>query len=133
MIKVNKAIMYVYRANERKEFFILHRKRNDVVTLTGHIEKGESNIEAARRETIEELGVEPIKITDLNIKTDVLLEKNGEKILSIEHAFLIEIPNKDVHFLEASEKHRWHTLDELYDVLTYPNQREPLNKIKEII
>lgn len=133
MIKVNKAIMYVYRVNERKEFFILHRKRNDVVTLTGHIEKGESNIEAARRETIEELGVEPIKITDLNIKTDVLLEKNGEKILSIEHAFLIEIPNKDVHFLEASEKHRWHTLDELYDVLTYPNQREPLNKIKEII
>ena len=133
MIKVNKAIMYVYRVNERKEFFILHRKRNDVVTLTGHIEKGESNIEAARRETIEELGVEPIKITDLNIKTDVLLEKNGEKILSIEHAFLIEIPNKDVHFLEANEKHRWHTLDELYDVLTYPNQREPLNKIKEII
>ena len=133
MIKVNKAIMYVYRVNERKEFFILHRKRNDAVTLTGHIEKGESNIEAARRETIEELGVEPIKITDLNIKTDVLLEKNGEKILSIEHAFLIEIPNKDVHFLEASEKHRWHTLDELYDVLTYPNQREPLNKIKEII
>ena len=133
MIKVNKAIMYVYRVNERKEFFILHRKRNDVVTLTGHIEKGESNIEAARRETIEELGVEPIKITDLNIKTDVLLEKNGEKILSIEHAFLIEIPNKDVHFLEASEKHRWHTLDELYNVLTYPNQREPLNKIKEII
>ena len=133
MIKVNKAIMYVYRVNERKEFFILHRKRNDVVTLTGHIEKGESNIEAARRETIEELGVEPIKITDLNIKTDVLLEKNREKILSTEHVFLIVIPNKDVHFLEHDVNHQWHTLDELYNVLTYPNQREPLNKIKEII
>ena len=139
MCEVVKAIMYVYRENDgKKEFFILHRKRGDVVTLTGHVAdseeiKDESIEDAARRETIEELGVEPISVIDLEMKTEVEMEEKGGEIVSIEHAFLIQIPNKDVHFLEDEEEHKWYTIDELHNVLTYSNQKKPLDKIKEVL
>lgn len=123
--------MYVYRnSNEKKEFFVLHRKKGDVVVLTGHVED-ETLEQAAKREVIEELGVEPKNIINLDINVSVEIKENNE--LSIEHAFLIEIPNKDVHFLEGDEKHKWHSLEELSQVLTYSNQKEPLSKIKEIL
>lgn len=139
MERVIKAIMYVYRDNDgRKEFFILHRKRGDVVTLTGHVGdseeiKDESIKDAARRETIEELGVEPISVIDLEIKVEVEIEEGGNDIISEEHSFLIQIPNEDVYFLEDDEKHQWYTIDKLYNVLTYSNQKKPLDKIKELL
>ncbi|MCK4781402.1 NUDIX domain-containing protein [Candidatus Parcubacteria bacterium] len=134
MKNVVKVIMYTYRENNgKKEFFVLHRKRGDCVVLTGHVRdreeiKNESLEDAARRETIEELGVEPMNIIDLKTKIYVEIEKNNAA--GYEHAFLIQIPNKDVHFLEGDEKHNWHSLEELDAILTYPNQRESLNKIK---
>ena len=131
--------MYVYRDNNgKKEFFILHRKRNDVVTLTGHVAdseeiKDELIKDAARRETIEELGIKPISVIDLKMNVEVEMEEKDRDIISIEHSFLIQIPNKNVYFLENDEEHEWYTIDELYNVLTYPNQKKPLDKIKEIL
>lgn len=131
--------MYVYRENDgKKEFFILHRRRGDVVTLTGHVGdreeiKDESNEDAARRETVEELGVKPISVINLETKTEVEMQERGGDIVSVEHAFLIQIPNEDVHFLEDDEEHKWYTINELYSVLTYTNQKKPLDKIKEIL
>lgn len=136
MKDIVKVIMYIYRNNEgKKEFFVLHRKRGDSVVLTGHVGdeeeiKNESLRDAVKRETIEELGVEPISIIDLKMKIYVEIEENNEA--GYEHAFLIQIPNKDVCFLEGKEKHRWHLLEELDAVLTYSNQKKPLNKIKEL-
>ncbi len=137
MKEVIKVLMYAYRDNNgKKEFFVLHRKRGDVVVLTGHVGDnimGESLGEAAKREIKEELGVEPKKIVNLNVSPVVEMSEKEENILSTEHAFLIEIPDKEVHFLEGDEKHKWHSLEELSKVLTYPNQKEPLSKIKDIL
>jgi len=131
MREIVKVIMYVYRNNNgKKEFFVLHRKRGDVVVLTGHVEK-ESLEQAAAREAEEELGVKPKKILNLGIFSDVYIKEKKEQ--SREHAFLIEIPNKDVHFLEGDEKHQWHSLQELSQVLTYSNQKQPLTKITQIL
>ena len=140
MRKVLKAIMYIYRDNNgKKEFFILHRKRGDVVTLTGHVAdreeiKDESIKDAAWREAEEELGVKPISVIDLEMSTHVVVDKSDEgPYEGDEYAFLIQIPNKDVHFLEGNEEHRWYSVNELYDVLTYSNQKRPLDKIKDLL
>lgn len=130
MKKVVKVLMYVYRNNNgQKEFFVLHRKRRDKVVLTGHVEK-ESLGQAAKREVKEELGVGPKDIINLGLAVDVYIKEKDEE--SREHAFLIEIPNKDVRFLEADEKHKWHSLQDLYKILTYPNQKKPLFRITQI-
>ena len=137
MRKVIKVLMYVYRKRDgRNEFFVLHRKKGDVVVLTGHVGDhifDESLEQAVEREIKEELGVEPKNIINLNISPVVEMSEKEENILSTEHAFLIEIPNKEVHFLEGDEKHKWYSLEGLSKVLTYPNQKEPLSKIKDIL
>ena len=133
MKDIVKVIMYIYRDNKRKkEFFVLHRKIGDSVVLTGHVGdeekiKNESLKDAAKRETIEELGVEPMNIIDLKTKIYVEIKENNEA--GYEHAFLIQIPNKDVYFLEGNEKNRWHSLEELDTILTYSNQKKPLKSI----
>ena len=41
-----KVLMYVYRDNNgKKEFFVLHRKKGDIVALTGHVETEDENLE----------------------------------------------------------------------------------------
>lgn len=135
MKKVIQVLMYVYRDRHgKKEFFVLHRKRGDVVVLTGHvgdIVPNEPFQQAVKREIREELGVETKNIINLDISIPVKIKEDNT--ISTEHAFLVEIPDKDVKFLEGDEKHKWHSLEELSKVLTYPNQKEPLVKIKEII
>ena len=135
MKKVIKVLMFVYREKQgRKEFFVLHRKRGDSVVLTGHVGDiipNESFDQAVKREIKEELGVGPKNIINLNINIPVKIKEDNT--LSAEHAFLIEIPDKNVRFLEGDEEHKWHPLEELSKVLTYPNQKEPLRKIKEIL
>lgn len=136
MKKVTKVLMFVWRRrNGKEEFFVLHRKRGDCVVLTGHVgdnNTGESLTGAARREIVEELGVEPKNIIDLEYKTEVVIKENNQ--LSTEYAFLVEIPShKEVKFLEGDEKHCWYALEKLSEVLTHPNQKEPLAKIKKLM
>jgi len=135
MQKVTKILMYAYRVNNgQREFFVQHNHNGYQNVLSGHVGDhiaNETLEQAARRETIEELGVEPISVTDLNHKEVVELPQWDK--LSTEWAFLIEIPNKEVHFLEGNEEHRWYTLDQLEEALTFPNHQRAVPKIKAIL
>jgi 8-oxo-dGTP pyrophosphatase MutT (NUDIX family) len=135
MKQVTKVIMFVWRRHDgQKEFFVLHRHKGDKVVLTGHVGdheefRHETIEQAARRETIEELGVEPLNLQYLQKSWQVDLAP--ARIKSTEHAFLVEIPNQDVHFLEGDDPHQWHSLSELPDVLTYPHQKDIARHIIE--
>lgn len=135
MQKVTKILMFAYRRNDgRIEFFVQHRHDGDDSVLSGHVGDNitdETLEQAARRETIEELGVEPISVTDLKHREVVELKKWGK--LATEWAFLIEIPNEDVHYMEGDEKHSWYTLDELAGALTWPNHQRVVPKIKKLL
>lgn len=127
--KVTKAMIFVWRQHAgRKEFFVLHRKRGDVVVLTGHREPGESIEQTAKRETEEELGVTPVHVTKLNYAVEVFLKKWDKN--STEHAFLVEIPNLDVSFQEGEERHTWYPLSDLAEVLTHDSQKGALKFIR---
>lgn len=127
--------MFAYRQNYgQTEFFVLHRHDDTKSVLSGHVGDNipdETLEQAARRETIEELGVEPISLINLNHREIVEL-KTWDK-LSTEWAFLIEIPNVDVHYLEGNEEHSWYLLDELDKVLTWPNHQRVVPKIRKIL
>lgn len=131
MKKVHKALMFICRGSkDKKEFFVLDRRSGDHVVLTGHQEKGETIRETAIRETMEELEVEPIDVRNINEVNTVVLE-NGTKE-STEHAFLIEIPSKDVQYLKGKEKHSWHEIDKLIKVLSYDHQIRVARKVKDL-
>lgn len=128
---MTKVLMFVWRQRRgRKEFLLLYRKeQNDCVVPTGRLEENESLEEAVRREIFEELGVKPKNIVDLNFQTTVKIKQG--RVLSEEHAFLVEIPCQEVKFLEYKAKVAWYSLEDLAKVLTYPNQKEVVEKIQE--
>lgn len=130
MEKVTKVLMFVWRkTKDKKEFLVLHRpEQKDRVVLTGRVEGGESFKEAVEREIGEELGLKPKNIIDLNFQ--VLVKIKEGRLLSQEHAFLVEIPPQEVNFLEYKAEIHWYSLKELAKVLTYPNQREAVARIK---
>jgi len=127
--------MFAYRNNNgRIEFFVQHHHDGYKNVLSGHVGDNipdETLEQAARRETVEEFGVEPISVTNLNHKEVVDLKAQNK--LSTEWAFLIEIPNTDVHYLEGNEEHGWYTLDKLEEALTWPNHQRVLPKIRKIL
>jgi len=132
MEKIEKAIMFIYRQHSGKnQFFVLNRKRGDKVVLTGHVEEGETPKQTAFRETIEEIAVKPINILDLKVKSIVKLENNSK--LSTEHAFLVKIPDREVEYLKGKERHHWHTLNKLKNILSYNNQKKAIKKIKKVL
>lgn len=124
--------MFVWRNNNgKKEFFVVHRKTGDFVVPTGHVEEGESLEEAAKRETQEEFAIEPITVVATGYKSEVILENNTKH--STEHAFLVEIPNQEVRYLERDETGDWHSLSEVSTLLAYVNQRNAIPYIEKMI
>ncbi len=135
MKKVRKVIMYVFRRrNGIIEFLCVHRKKGDSVVITGHVGDfipGEKDRHAVKREIKEELDVETLKIWDLKYQNLVALESTQQ--LSDEHGYLAEISNQDVEYLNGLEPVKWHEIDQLKKSLTYKNQKEPINKIRQIL
>lgn len=131
MKKVTKVMMFVWREkNDRTEFLLVQRHKGDVVTPTGHVEKTDKSLEeAARRETREEMGVDPIEVIDLDYTVKVKLSKMG--YLSTEHAFLIKVPAIGAKYTENDEPSTWNELNELDKLMTYPKQKGALKNIKE--
>ncbi len=60
----------------------------------GHIEKGEKPETAAKRETIEEIGIKNIKVVKLLDKIDYWFKLNKETYHKYVYFFLIEAPSK---------------------------------------
>ena len=132
MKKVEKAMMFVWRDNNGiPEFFVLHRTIGDRVILTGHLEAGETPSEAANREIQEELGVLPLSLQAIPYISEVILEDGHKQ--SVEHPFLVQIPNQPVEFLEYEARGEWHPFAELTNLLTYEGQKSVLPYIEKII
>lgn len=96
----------------------------------GHLETGESPSEAAQRETAEETGLTdlllhgPIRIIDWHFRF------RGRYIHKFCHFFLFESPGAAVvpQEDEGITDHRWLTLEEAFDQLSYDNARGVLKR-----
>jgi len=131
MKQITKVMMFVWRERDhRPEFLLVHRRKGDVVTPTGHVERTDKSLEeAARRETREEMGVDPIEVINLDYTVKVKLSKMG--YLSTEHAFLIKVPENGAKYTENDELSSWNKLEELDKLMTYPKQKGAIKNIKK--
>ncbi len=100
----------------------------------GHLEGEETPAEAALRETAEETGLDdlilhgPIRIIDWHVRF------RGRHIHKFCHFFLFESPQGEVRPQtdEGISDHRWLTLDQALETLSYDNARGVLKRAGEM-
>lgn len=135
MEKLKKVVMFITRMHGgERQFFVVHRERGDYVVPTGKVGDiilGETIEQAVEREVMEEIGVEPDKITDLDNSFDVYLPFH--KKMSEEHGFLLEIPDVDVKYLENNDGFGWHSLEETKKMLSYDSHKKAFPKIEDYL
>jgi 8-oxo-dGTP pyrophosphatase MutT (NUDIX family) len=101
----------------------------------GHLEDGESPADAARRETIEETGLEdlvlqgPIRVIDWHFRF------RGRHIHKYCHFFLFESPAGEPapQTAEGITACQWRSLDEALEALSYDNARGVLKRAGEMV
>ncbi|MCL2485066.1 MAG: NUDIX domain-containing protein [Endomicrobia bacterium] len=130
----------LYKICEGEPLFLLVRsKRNGKWGFPkGHIEKGESEIETARREVFEETGIKNIEFVesfrqeDIYIIDGTLPETKG-KITEKHSVFFLakalEEPSKNSD--EEISETGWFSLQDALNVLAFENQKETIKKAYE--
>ena len=129
-MSIKKAGTILINLENKKIGLVYREKNNDYSFPKGHLEKGETILECAVRETEEETlrknHLFNNKEVDI-IKYDSEEEKNVEVYyyLAIDEGETIKnIPQKD------REKLIWEDINDVYSLLTYENLKEMWKKIK---
>jgi 8-oxo-dGTP pyrophosphatase MutT (NUDIX family) len=124
----------IYRVeNDEPVFIIIHSKRNKEWGFPkGHIEKGETELEAAKREIIEETGIENLKFND-NFRSEssynICIGQSAPE-MRIKHCvlFLAETHDETYTFdREEIDEIKCLAFEEALKLLKYDNQKEALN------
>lgn len=97
----------------------------------GHVEKNETEIETAYRETKEETGIDAIIEKEKRFEISYYTRKNNFKtvVYFLAHPKNIEIKIQEDEILEA----KWVPIELAEDVITYDNLKELWIKVKGIL
>ena len=97
----------------------------------GHMEKNETEIETALRETKEETGIDAIIEKEKRFEISYYTRKNNFKtvVYFLAHPKNIEIKIQEDEILEA----KWVPIELAEDVITYDNLKELWIKVKGIL
>ena len=132
-----------YRVVDGKPLFCIFRRADSSYWqfIAGGGENGETPIEAAKRETIEEMGVEPKNIKQLTciayVPAEVVAESrrqhwNKNTYVIPEYSFAFECDSDPTLSLEHIE-YKWLTYDEARKLLKWDSNKVAMYEIKCIL
>jgi 8-oxo-dGTP pyrophosphatase MutT (NUDIX family) len=128
-------IVFRRHEGEQPRFLLIRDSYDNWGFPKGHLENGESPADAARRETIEETGLDklvlqgPIRVIDWHFRF------RGRHIHKFCHFFLFESPDGDAspQLAEGITACQWRVLGEALEVLSYDNARGVLKRGGEMV
>ena len=125
----------VFRKSNSQVFYLLlgFKRRNIWCLPKGLIEPGESDIDAATREVREETGVNSLKLVD---KIGVIRYQFGYRDKRFDktvHFFLFETDQVETTVGTEHDMYSWLPYDKAILALSYPNERDMLEKANEMI
>ncbi len=131
-----KAIIFDVRDNE-PIYLILHRVLNweGWEFPKGGIEEGESEKEALLREVMEETGLKRLKIIK---KINIIKYKGDNGVQYVYHQYLVRGNSEEQVTLQKEpvvehDGYKWANFDEAYELLTWPNDKETLEKADKLV
>ena len=115
------------------KILLVEHKNKTYVFPKGHIEKGETSQEAAKREIIEEVGLKDIEIgKKIGVVTRHSIKSDGTKVYKDITLFLIKVNNFN-YSNNAEEIFDWFTIDKALTKLRYEEDVKFLKKHKKDI
>ncbi len=135
--------VFLFRQNEcGRKYLLLHRvPKLDAFWqgVTGAPEEGETLLQAAAREVLEETGFRPAKICSLDFSyrfpvIDKWRESYGpgpDEI--VEHVFVAEVDGGDPTLSHEHDAWGWHAPEEAARMLRWPNNVEALRRCEEFL
>ncbi len=122
-------IVLFRKENNSCRFLLLHYAAGHWDFPKGHVEEGETDIEAALRETNEETGIADVRMEKgFNEKLSYYYKKDGRTIFKEVVFFLAETAHKEVKISSEHIGFEWLDYDDAMARLTYRNSREILVK-----
>ena len=125
----------VFRVTDKeRQYLLLDRKEGFLDFPKGHIEKGETETEAALRETLEESGLQVTPIPGFRKEIDYWFRHQGELIHKIVVMFTAKVSNGASP--EISFEHvglRWLNYEDSMNLLKYDNQKELLEEVEKFL
>jgi len=100
----------------------------------GHIEKGENEIETARREVEEETGLKDIKFVEgFKEWIKYFFKFEGKNILKFVTFYLVETKTKEVKISFEHLGYKWLPYEKALEKLTFKNAKEILKKANDYL
>ena len=99
----------------------------------GHLERGESERDAALREVREEAGLDVTLLDGFREVDEYWYARHGERVRKIAIFFLAEAPHRDSKISWEHTAMAWLSFDEAMTRLTYRNGQEILRKANEFL
>lgn len=133
-VEVSSGIIVFRDRDGSRSFLLLDRKEGFLDFPKGHIEKGETEIEAAVRETSEETGLEVTPIEGFRKEMEYWFKFKGELIRKKVVMFVGESLNNDSPTVSFEHMgYRWLDYDEALGQLKFENQKKLLEEVQAFL
>lgn len=132
MSKELSAGMIVY--NPRLKKFLLLEYSSHWGFVKGHVEPGEDENKAAKRELKEETGIVEFNlIEDFKEKINYFYKKNGKTFHKEVVFFLVFTDTEKIDISKEHKSYKWSSFEEAYKLVKFKNTREALKKADEYV
>lgn len=127
-------IIPLRQTNGRREYLAIRHIEGHWDFPKGHLEKGETEKEAAARELTEETGFNVTKWLDLPTQSIYYqAEKDGQAVNKKVIFFVAEVAGKINLSDKRTQDARWFNYQDLLKTLTYQNSKEILEATEEAL
>ena len=125
----------VYRWAPTLQYLVLKRSEQDGgwwQPVTGHIEPGEDELDALKRELSEEIGITKLQFISQPIRSYEYEMPDG---VGHDNVYMVEVGAKEAVRLRPEEhsEYKWTTLDEALGLLKYDGNKKSLQRADELL